>query len=83
MLRLVGCAREVIMRVRHPRHVESVETLDFEHRIDREALVVQLRALGTAVERLADAVELLAAEDLPPAVAESLDEVRLQLKHIW
>jgi hypothetical protein len=71
------------MRARHPRHVESVETLDFEHRIDREALVIQLRALGTAVERLADAVETLAAGELAPTIAESMDDVRWQLKQIW
>jgi hypothetical protein len=72
------------METRNPRTATATPTPeDIEHHIDREALVVQLRALGTAVERLARAVEELAPEPLPPEVEQLLEDVRWQLKQIW
>jgi hypothetical protein len=76
--------REVTMDTRDPRsRSETQETLEFEHHVDREALILQLRALATAVQHLADAIQQLGPEPLPPAVEESLDEARWQLKQIW
>jgi hypothetical protein len=73
-----------VMETRNPRSASAAPApADIEHHIDREALVVQLRALGTAVERLADAVEVLAPEPVPPAIEQLLEDVRWQLKQIW
>lgn len=61
----------------------SIEHLAHEHHVDREALVVQLRALGDAISHLADAIESSAGEDVDPAVRSHLDEARWALKAIW
>jgi hypothetical protein len=71
------------MDTRDPHRAATAETLEFEHHVDREALVLQLRALATAVERLADAVQQLGPQPLPPAVEQALEEARWQLKQIW
>lgn len=59
----------------------AVERLEHEHHIDREALVIQLRALAGAVEQLADAVSATAGDDA--AVRNHLAEARLALREIW
>jgi mRNA-degrading endonuclease toxin of MazEF toxin-antitoxin module len=63
-------------------HDDPVDTLEFAQHVDREALVVQLRALATAEERLAEAVEEL-APDASREVAQRLEEARWQLEQIW
>lgn len=71
------------METRSPdAYDESYGTLEFAQHIDREALVVQLRALATAVERLADAVDEL-APDRSQKVEQCVEEARWQLKQIW
>jgi hypothetical protein len=74
--------REVTMDTRDPRS-GTEETLEFEHHVEREALILQLRALATAVQRLADAIQQLGPEPLPPAVEKDLEEARWQLRQIW
>jgi hypothetical protein len=72
------------METRTPRSsVATDTTIEFEHHIDREALVVQLRALGTAVERLAQAIEVLAPTPIPPDIEQLLEEARWELKQLW
>lgn len=65
----------------------EIDQLAHEHHVDREALVVQLRALGDAISHLAEAVESAAggegADPTDPAVAAHLDEARWALKAIW
>jgi uncharacterized protein HemX len=72
------------METRSPLSTVAADaTIEFEHHIDREALVVQLRALGTAVEGLAAAVEALTPTPVPAEVEQLLEEVRWQLNQIW
>lgn len=59
-----------------------METTEITQHVDREALVVQLRALAAAVEHLAGAVEALAPEG-SEAIDQRLEEARWQLKQIW
>ena len=59
-----------------------METTEITQHVDREALVVQLRALAAAVEHLAGAVDELAPEGSEP-IDRHLDEARWQLKQIW
>lgn len=59
-----------------------METTAITQHVDREALVVQLRALAAAVEHLAGAIEQLAPEDAE-AIGQHLEEARWQLKRIW
>jgi hypothetical protein len=78
--------REVTMDTRDLSSSRSGthETLEFEHHVDREALILQLRALATAVERLSDAIQhQQGPEPLPPAVEQALEDARWQLKQIW
>lgn len=61
---------------------ESIRRLEHERNVDREALVLQLRALGSAVEHLCRAVETIGG-DTDPAVAEHVQEARWALKDVW
>jgi hypothetical protein len=70
------------MATRHGPVDRDAASLQVEHHLDREALLVQIRALATCVARLVDAVEELAPER-SPEVDRFLDDVRWELKEIW
>ncbi len=60
----------------------SLAELERRHHVDREALVAQVRALSSAVEQLADAVEASDRGD-HDAVARHLDQARWPLGRTW
>jgi hypothetical protein len=62
---------------------ESIQRLEHERNVDREALVLQLRALGSAIEHLCRAVEAAGGGDTDPAVTEHVQEARWALKDVW
>ena len=62
----------------------ALERLEREHHTDLAGLVAQVRALGAAVEQLANAVDLLSEEHAPtPFVDEHVEQARLALRAIW
>jgi hypothetical protein len=67
-----------------PTRDESAEVLEFEHHVDREGLIAQVRALATAIQHLAQAIESHTEDDVSDTdVHHHLQEARLALRPIW
>jgi hypothetical protein len=68
----------------HPPH--EVEDLEVIHHVDRQALVLQIRALGKAVEHLSAGMDEMAAGlpgDSRAAVRAHIDAARWSLRRLW
>ncbi len=74
------------MRVRrHPPPGRNVDDLEHLHRTDVEAVSVQLRAVGRAIEAVTAAIEEFGAslpDGVPPAVITHLEAARWELKDL-
>lgn len=67
----------------HPRD-ETVERLELQLHADREGLIVQVRALATAIDHLAAAIELHEVEETSTdVVRDHVEQARLALASIW
>lgn len=74
------------MRQQRTRPPHEVEELEVIHHVDREALVLQIRALGKAVEHLSAGMDELAAGlpgDSSATVRAHIDAARWSLRRLW
>jgi hypothetical protein len=63
----------------------TVEELEHQHDVDLEAVLLQLRAVETAVEDLAAAIDALAASvpgGIPTAVTDRIESARWALRQV-
>jgi hypothetical protein len=67
-----------------PARDESAESIEFQRHVDREGLIAQVRALATAIQHLAQAIESHTEDDVSDIdVHHHLQEARLALRPIW
>lgn len=75
-----------LVRTQRPAPPEqAIERLEHAHHTDHEAVTVQVRAVGRAIEELATAVEVVARQapgGVPAAVSDHLEKARWELKDL-